>query len=488
MAHTVTLVDKSVDTFDVWVDTTNLMANVLGQECLTANTNANGAYVTGNSFLFGTFGSNTLAVFTNLRGGNVQSTNTLYITSNVYANDTSYNFAIGNSTVNTAIFGSNATFSNGLVSTQLTYSGWKVGANVAANLTTISVGNASVATIIGNNSIGLGNSSVSAAINSSSIVVGNVTLNSSAIIVGSNVVINTSMWTLGNATVNVFSNSSTLVFGGNVTANQTTIAIGNSTVNTIQNSSSFSLSSNLTLTSTSLAIGNSSVNTFINSTSFYISGSPVVSNSVKMSVAWENSLIASRPRLNFIAGNNVFLAITDDPSGSGQVNVQINAVATSGAAIIGGTNSAVQFNSAMNFGGDASKLSFDIVNSILTCSNTMVSNVVQLSQSVVLAANQKAFVTSTGPDTLDAFPKASFRSSDYVYSIKNNAANGYQTGKLMILFDDTNAGLEEYAVAYSNALLGAFDVSTNTTHVLLQFTPGSTLSYTTTVQATRMPI
>jgi hypothetical protein len=486
MAHSLTLINKSTDTFDVWVNLTNQMANVVMQEALTANNNANGAYVTGNSFLFGTFGANTVAVYTALRGGNVQSTATLLVTSNVWANDVSYNISVGNTTVNTTSNATTFVAANGLINSTLTYNSMKVGANVVANLTSLSISNSIVSTVIGNSAVNLGNSTVNSTVNSTGLFVGTSVVNSSLVALGSNVTLDTVKLNFGNTTVNATLNSTALVMGV-VASNQTTLSVGNSTVNVIANASTITVGANVSLNTSILFIGNSSVNVVANSSSVSISGNPLVANNAKESVAWENTLVGTRGRINFIAGNNVFLNVTDD-SADGQVNVQINAVSTSGAAIIGGTNSAIQFNSNMNFGGDASKLAFDTVNAILTCSNTVVSNVVQLSQSVILAANVKSFVASVGPDTVEAINKTAYRSAEYLYSVKNNGANGYQTGKLIILNDDTNAGLEEYAVSYSNALMGTFSSSSNTTHILVQFTPVSSLSYTITSSKTCLPI
>jgi hypothetical protein len=485
LAHAVTVIDKDTDTFDTWLTSHNIMANVFSQEALTANNNANGAYVIGNSFVFGIFGANDVAVSTSLRGGNVQSTNTLYVTSNVWANDVSLTISVGNSTVNSIATATNAVYANGLTTSQYAWNQLKVGSNAVINLTTISLGNTVTKTTVGNNSVAIGNSSANATINSTSITVANVI--TTQVAVGSNVTVATDKVLIGNSTSNALVNSSVVTLGSNLTLNSTSVAIGNSTANLFANSSKISLGANVSLSSSQLAFGNSTVNTIVNSTSFYINGSPVVSNTSKMSVSWENTLIANRAKINFIAGNNVFLDVTDD-NGDGQINVQINAVATSGAAIIGGTNSAIQINSNMNFGGDANKLSFDLVNSTLVCSNNITSNVFQLSQSVILASGQKAFVSSAGPDTIDSFAISTFRSVDYVYSIKNNSANAYQAGKLLVLSDGTNASLAEYAINYSNSLLGTFDVSSNSTHILLQFTPTDTLSYTVTVKSTNMPV
>lgn len=486
MGHTITLIDKATDSFDVWVDRCNEMANTFTLEALTANTDANGAYITGNSFLFGTFGANTVAVYTALRGGNVQTACTLWISSNAFINGATLTFGVGNTTVNTAANATSFTAANGLLTASLTYNTLTIGANVKANATSILVGNSVVNAILGNTSLVIGNTTVNATMNSVGFTTGTSVVNTSMIASGANVYANLTHVFVGNSTVNVVSNSSTILLGGNVLSNQTSIAIGNSTVNLVANSSTLFLAGGFVLANqTTVTVGNTTGNVIINSTSISVSGAPLVANNVKESVAWENTLIGTRSRINFVAGNNVFLNVTED-SGGGQVNVQINAVATSGAAIIGGTNSAIQFNDNMNFGGDGTKLSFDKVNVILTCANTTVSNVFQVSQSIIMAANVAAFVTSSGPDTVEAFNK-SYRSIEYVYSIKNDAANGYQAGKLIVLNDDSSGQIEEFAVSYSNALLGSFNTTSNTTHILVQFTPASALSYTCKSFKTAIP-
>jgi hypothetical protein len=630
MAKTIVLINKSTDYFDTWVNKTNELANVVTQEVLTANTNANGAFVTGNSFLFGIFGANTLTVVNALRGGNVQTSNTLYVTSNLHVNSSS--LTVGNSTVNTVANGTALTAANGALNAVLAYTGLLVSGNVGANATTFYVGN-STANVIANSStvlisnatglnttinpgiVLLGNSTANAFVNNAllkianstgtanisplglvvgtSVVnstvhaaganvllgvadlrIGNSTVNALAnsilvqvvnstasanlsvagLVVGTSVVNSTVFYTgtngftanstaarvgnstanvvitynatyagnstsnstqnsagfyigtsvvnstivaaganvllgvadlkIGNITINVFSNSSTILLGGNVGLNQTTVFIGNSTVNAVINSSALSFA-NLIANSTGLKIGNSSVNVSINSSSISVSGNPIVTDATKMSVAWNNVLVGSKARINFQEGNNVILNVTED---SGQINVQINAVATSGGAIIGGTDTAVQYNDGMNFGGDTAKFTFNKVTAVMTVSNTIVANVHQLSQGVVMAANAASFVSSGGPDIIDAFRLDTFRTVDYVYSIKNDSANGYQGGRLVVVNDGTGAQVEEYGVGFTNSLLGVFSTSANTTHILLQFNPASTLTYTCKSQATRIPV
>ena len=82
MARAIANVQIATDSFASWVGITNQMADTFTNYALTANSAAAGATVTGNSQLIGIFGSNTIAVGTALRGGNVATTTNLNITSN----------------------------------------------------------------------------------------------------------------------------------------------------------------------------------------------------------------------------------------------------------------------------------------------------------------------------------------------------------------------------------------------------------------------
>jgi hypothetical protein len=88
MARSVANVNIAVDTFNGWVTKTNILLDALTNEIVTANSQANGALTTGNGFVNGVFGANTIVVPAVLRGGNVQSSNTLNITSNVVIGNT----------------------------------------------------------------------------------------------------------------------------------------------------------------------------------------------------------------------------------------------------------------------------------------------------------------------------------------------------------------------------------------------------------------
>lgn len=121
MSVSITSVNTAADTFLILITRVNECINAISTVVVTANTNANGSITTGNSFVVGIFGSNTM-VATTLRGGNVQSSANLAITSNVSFSGVNYNFTnntvaiqAGNTSINTTSVSTNsASISNNI--------------------------------------------------------------------------------------------------------------------------------------------------------------------------------------------------------------------------------------------------------------------------------------------------------------------------------------------------------------------------------------
>jgi len=88
MAKTISQINTASDTFQVWVNRTNDLANVVSIEVVTANNETGGALTTGNAYVNGIFSVATLSAYTGLRGGNVDTSAVLTITSNVSITDT----------------------------------------------------------------------------------------------------------------------------------------------------------------------------------------------------------------------------------------------------------------------------------------------------------------------------------------------------------------------------------------------------------------
>lgn len=128
MSVIVPIVNVSANaTFTNLIDTVNLLANVVSNYVLTVNTLANGSLTTGNGFVNGMFGANTLFA-TNIRGGNVQTSGNISFISNVsFSNIASFSstlllgntstlnatvLSIGNSTVNAVLNATSLSFNN----------------------------------------------------------------------------------------------------------------------------------------------------------------------------------------------------------------------------------------------------------------------------------------------------------------------------------------------------------------------------------------
>lgn len=117
MANTVLdTVDITTNRFRDWVTKTNDAITVLRNQSVTTTNTINGDTVTGNGYVVGILGANTL-VATTLRGGTVNSIANLAITTNTnitaaYVNVTSNTYIYSNSSIAAAIFIGNSTATN----------------------------------------------------------------------------------------------------------------------------------------------------------------------------------------------------------------------------------------------------------------------------------------------------------------------------------------------------------------------------------------
>jgi hypothetical protein len=186
MSSTLSSINTAADTFQNWIDRTNSIITLLGSEVVTAN--AAGAVTSGNGFVNGYFGANTL-VATNIKGGNV--------------------------TTNSVItFQTNTTFSaNVLVSQQLAVTNTVSFANTLAVTGNTALSN--TLTVTGN--VTLSNTLSIVGLANASGGLNTTTANTTAINVGANINLTTSTLNIGNTSINVSSNSSMIqIVGSNV--------------------------------------------------------------------------------------------------------------------------------------------------------------------------------------------------------------------------------------------------------------------------------
>jgi hypothetical protein len=92
MSRTIANLDIASDTFGSWVSKTNQIAYTF-EEVVTIKANTAGDATSGNGFVVGVFGANTITA-TSIRGGNVTSSSNLAILSNT---------AIGNASSQTSV-------------------------------------------------------------------------------------------------------------------------------------------------------------------------------------------------------------------------------------------------------------------------------------------------------------------------------------------------------------------------------------------------
>lgn len=222
--------------------------------------------------------------------------------------------------------------------------------------------------------------------------------------ISSNIAISGTKQYIGNSTVNVFSNS-------------TLFQVANSTLSI--NVMAGQIETGLLLANGShIRFGNSTVNTTINTTAFAINGANVATVSNRASVALANTLVGSRGRTNFIAGNNISFDVTDDSSG-GQVNVSISYNENTSATFTTYTNS------------------------------------------------------NTDQQNLDSFVFANYRGATYELVGKDNNNNNYIISKISMLYDGSTTQLIEYGTIESNTAIWTFDATSNSTQAILQVTPSS---------------
>jgi hypothetical protein len=250
MARQVANVDIITDSFEVWLLQTNELLNAFSTEIITANTtvaNTGNSTISRTAQLWGTFGANTIAVSTALRGGNVQTGNSanLVITSNAtayVASDAGIRVLVGNST------------SNSFLSPLGVHLGLGNANSVVNSTAIITQSNSIVNTNISPTRIQIANSTSTA----------NITA----------IAFNTGLF-VGNTT--------TVAVGANLFMNATTLFVGNSTVDSAFGNGSWTGVANLVITPTSYLTVNGAANVTSNANfanTIAVTGAATLSNTI----------------------------------------------------------------------------------------------------------------------------------------------------------------------------------------------------------------
>lgn len=251
--------------------------------------------------------------------------------------------------------------------------------------------NQSSATLPITSNVSIGNSTVNVAITFSGFYSGESFINSTALGVGSNVVVNTSSYSVGNSTVNSVLTSNSLNID---TVNVVTMTIGGVT----QNSTFVGVGANAYINSTSFFVGNSVVNAIMNSlgltfgTSFYGSDQANVGSSSINSTAVASGANVRMETTRFFVGNstaNAFVTSVGLVAGPTTVNSSMVSIGTSvvnSTAVATGAN--VYSNTTGHYAGNST------VNTAITGPSITTPSLVATNINVTSNAYLSAFKTS----------------------------------------------------------------------------------------------
>jgi len=145
----------------------------------------------------------------------------------------------------------------------------------------------------------------------------------------------------------------------------------------------------------------------------------------------------------------------DMTSGNGFVNGYFGANTLTATYMKGGnvqSNSTLTFTSNLNI-GDATF------------------NVITLHNNVTHTVSNSYTTTNSDIQIMDSFSTVGFRSGKYLISIKNTNNTDYQSTEIMVLQDDANVYITEYATLLSNATLGTFTANVDSTTVRFYIDP-----------------
>lgn len=279
MAEQLSIVNTSTDNFGGFVTKFNTLVNLVNTNVLTANSSA--GITTGNAFVVGILGANTL-VCTTLQGGNVTTSGGINVVSNGTITVPAANVTFGNSTVYSLVNPTSIRVVNSTSSVNVSPIGITVG-NSVVNTLSVAVG---ANLVLNTTSVYVGNSTANAVLTRTSLVLANSTSNTVLQIPntiqyaatnyflhanGSWVTVNPGTTSPGSSNTYVqFNDSDTFGGSAGLTFNKTTnnMVLGN----TMTIGGSLLVGSNAIMNLTHLRIGNSSVNFTTNSSAASITG------------------------------------------------------------------------------------------------------------------------------------------------------------------------------------------------------------------------
>jgi hypothetical protein len=423
MAVPTSNVNVLTESFQNWIDKTNILLDAYSTTIVTSSSNTAGGLTTGNVNVEGIFRANTIAVSSQLRGGNVTSSGVLVISSNVSVGNSTVNTVINTTTLDTAlklVVGGSANLNSTLGVQGVT----TLAGNAVLNGTFQSIsGNSSFDAGVlfvdsVNNRVGINNTAPGVALK----VAGDVE-------VSSNLTVQTDLKVLGLANLN-----STVAIAGTLTVDNTTTLIGNVDVQ----GALHTISGNVNIDTGVLFVDSVNNRVGINNTT----------PSVALGITGDLDVSANaiiRGNSN-VSGNLTLTGSLVSPGG--QVNAVGN-VAVSKDLVVTGNTLLTGNRLVINTTG----ISVNAVTTF-TANTTLQRNVsVQgTSLSLNVASMQVASNSNLGSNTTSqllilSVPKASFKGGELIVNATKLGQS--QVSKLLFAHDDTNVEMTTYGTVMS---------------------------------------
>lgn len=482
-------------TFGAWLSRTNDIAAIISQNTVTVDTSSNGSLSTGNGYVNGYFGANTLVAYTGIAGGSLSAGNTLNLITNT---------AFIYSSSNLVSFNANSSFSNVVMTVNAVYivptgGNTTIGGNfLNVNVSTINVTSTtlnanSAAATFGNTTLkanatfnvfavtGNGSETRIVANTSNTTVTGNVyfsnTLNVTGAVSFSNTISATGNATFsntiavsGNAT---FSNTISIAGAANVGGTIGVVGAANvggaiGVVGAANIGGNLGVVGNANIAGNVGILGNLNVTGNLNftgvSTGDFNPQANVTYSLGNTSLYWSNAYISSLTLANTatIAGNATFssrITVTGNATFSNTITVTENATFSNTIAVTGN----VTLSNTLAVTG-VTTLS----------SNVSTSGTILINSIAHQFANTYTFTNSTVAANIDIVSASLYRSFEYTIQLSDSTVTPnpyYHMTKLIVLHDGTTPYITEYQTLFNIVTLGTFDVGINGGNISLQLTP-----------------
>ena len=265
-------------------------------------------------------------------------------------------------------------------------------------------------------------------------------------------------------------NSASFTSGSNNVANTSGFY-----TNGIVNASSLTVGTDFTSNSTLVNAAAINVRNQINTATFYALTSVNVASVVQISSVGVNTT-ASVNALNITAGAG-FVANSD--------LVTTNSISVANQISVGNsTVNAVVNSSSLRLANSTSNITIVVPTTTqVTQGNTYLAangSWVQLPSPITTSTSN---TTGTSAQIIDSYQMSIFNGAEYVIHVNDQttvSSNARYIAKLLTTHDRTTGYITEYSAIYSNTqnTLGVFSATTNTSHVILQFTPNALITNT----------